>query len=331
MIAANMFLRPALYIVLVAVLAAAVERYASPPGGLQLPIASTGEGSAAIQTGSLAYPREAIDSDRMRIRIPRPAHRIVSQYWSIDEYLYSVVPPESIVAVSESAYSHDYGNVYLLAEKFHPPIATDPERVLKLDPDLIVVSSDGRADYTSLVRGTGVPVYRMQTTFHTLDQIEKTILLTGYITGADEAAQKEAARFRASIEQARAKARNQRFSPRILGLSGKHGYGSNTVFDDVLKTVGAINVAAENGIEGYIPVNFEQIALWNPDWIVAGADRGQVKQVLEQLSSDPAIAITKAAHNRHILVFETNVIVPMSPFTSRFVTMLADALYKAGS
>ena len=70
-----MVLRPILFIAVVGMLAAAVDRYASPPGGLQLPIASTGEGSAAIRTGSLAYPREAIDSDNLRVRIPRHVRR----------------------------------------------------------------------------------------------------------------------------------------------------------------------------------------------------------------------------------------------------------------
>jgi iron complex transport system substrate-binding protein len=328
-----MVLKPILFIAVVAMLAAAVERYASPPGGLQLPVPPTGEGSAAIRTGSIAWPREAIDSDNMLVRIPRPARRIVSQYWSIDDYLYSVVPPQSIVAVSQSAFAREYSNVYLLAEKFRPAIATDPERVLNLNPDLILVSSDGRADYTSLVRGTGVPVYRMQTTFHTLAQIEKTILLTGYLTGRDAAARSVAAQFRSSIEEGRARAREARAHeippPRILGLAGRHGYGANTVFDDVLKTVGAINVAAEHNLEGYAPVNFEQIAVWDPDWIVAGADRGQTKIVLAQLLADPAIAVTKAAHNGHILVLENDIVEPMSAFSARFVTTLANALYGA--
>jgi iron complex transport system substrate-binding protein len=328
-----MLLRPILFIAVVAMLAAAVERYASPPGGLQLPAASTGEGSAAIHTGGLAYPREAIDSDNVRVRIPRPAHRIVSQYWSIDDYLYSVAPPESIVAVSQSAYAREYSNVYLLAEKFRPAIATDPERVLDLNPDLILVSSDGRADYTSLVRGTGVPVYRMQTTFHTLAQVEKAILLTGYLTGDDEAARRVAEKFESCIEEGRARARQARARgirpPRILGLAGRHGYGANTLFDDVLQTVGAINVAAENKLEGYAPVNFEQIALWDPDWIVAGADRGKTKLVLAQLLADPAVAVTKAARDGHILVLENNIVEPMSPFSARFITTLANALYGA--
>jgi iron complex transport system substrate-binding protein len=329
-----MLLRPILFVVAVGMLAAAVGRYASPPGGLQLPIAATSEGSAAIRTGGLAYPREAIDSDNIRVIIPRPPRRIVSQYWSIDDYVYSVAPPESIVAVSESAYARSFSNVYLLAEKFRPVIATDPERVLDLNPDLILVSSDGRSDYTSLVRSTGVPVYRMQSTFHTLDQIEKTILLTGYLIGQDAAAQSVAARFRASIEEGRAKAEAARargMAPlHILCLAGRHGYGAKTLLDDVLKTIGAINVAGEHGLEGYAPVNFEQIAQWSPDWIVAGADRGKTKLVLAQLLADPAVAVTKAARDHHILVLENDIVQPMSPFTSRFVTTLANAFYGAG-
>jgi len=113
------------------------------------------------------------------------------------------------------------------------------------------------------------------------------------------------------------------------GRYGANGYGANTVFDDVLKTVGAINLAAEHGLEGYQPVNFEQIAMWDPDWIIAGADRGQTKTVQAQLLSDPAIAVTRAAHNGHILVLENDIVQPMSPFSARFVTTLANALYGA--
>jgi iron complex transport system substrate-binding protein len=143
-----------------------------------------------------------------------------------------------------------------------------------------------------------------------------------------------AARFRASIEEGRAKAEAARargMAPlHILCLAGRHGYGAKTLLDDVLKTIGAINVAGEHGLEGYAPINFEQIAQWSPDWIVAGADRGKTKLVLAQLLADPAVAVTKAARDRHIIVLENDIVQPMSPFTSRFVTTLANAFYGAG-
>src|SRR5215469_4521868 len=183
---------PILLVAVVAALAAGVERYASPPGGLQLPLAYESEGDARIRMGRANYPRQAIDSDEVAVRVARPTHRIVSQYWSIDDYVYSVAPPQDVVAVSESAYVKSISNVYEKVQQFRPVVASDPERVLALDPDLMMVASSSRADYTSLARSSGVPVYRMQTMFQTLDQVEQCIRLTGYLTGNDDAAEKEA-------------------------------------------------------------------------------------------------------------------------------------------
>jgi hypothetical protein len=91
---------PISFCLLIVLAAFAIQRYASPPGGLQLPLIRESDGDLTIRMGSLKYPREAIDRDGFPVRIPGPAHRIVSQYFSIDEFVYSVVPPETVIAVS---------------------------------------------------------------------------------------------------------------------------------------------------------------------------------------------------------------------------------------
>jgi iron complex transport system substrate-binding protein len=319
---------PLLLVLLVATTAAAVHHFASPPGGLQLPVAPKDDGDPRVRTGGRAYPRTATDNDEVTIRIARPAHRLISQYWSIDEFVYTVVPPQDVLAVSESAYVKDISNVTEEVEQFHPAIATDPERVLALDPDLMIVSSNGRADYTSLARSSGVPVYRMQTMFTTLDQVEENIRLVGYITGQDESAEKEAQKFHQAVEKAAALRPANAPNPRILGLgSARYSYGKNTLFQDIVTQLGGINVAAENGLVGYDSVNLEQVIRWDPEWIISGASTGQTKQVLAKLMADPAIALTQAAKNGHIVVVENRVFLPMSPFTSVFVQAIASALY----
>jgi iron complex transport system substrate-binding protein len=320
-------LAPLSFIVLVGVVGAAVEHYAAPPGGLQLPRARDSEGSVEIRTGSLQYPREAIDSDGVRVHIPRPPRRIVSQFFSIDDYLYSIVPPERVIAVSANAYQPQFSNVYGFVERFRPAISTDPEAVVRLDPDLILVSSDGRSDYTSLLRGSGTPLYRMETTFRTLEEIEETIRLTGYLTGEDCAAAREVMRFRQAIEQARALRPAHAHKPRILGLGGSFSYGSETLFNDIVQQLGGVNVGAEGGLVGYSSVNSEQIIRWNPEWIVAGADPDKVERVQAKLLADPAIALTQAARSGHVLVLENHVFLPLSPFTTRLVTAMAQAIY----
>jgi iron complex transport system substrate-binding protein len=297
---------PVLLILLVFAIAGAVHTYASPPGGLQLPTLERTDGDARVRTGTSQYPRAAVDSDEFTVSIGRPAHRIVSQYWSIDEFVYSILPPQDVVAVSQTAYAEEISNVYQSVQRFKPTVATDVERVVALDPDLVLVSREGRADYTSLARSSGVPVYRMETNFETLDQIEQNIRLVGYLTGQDESAAREASRFHAAIEKAVAMRPPGSAKPRILGLGGRYSYGSKTLFQDIVTKLGGINVAAENGLVGYDSVNFEQIIRWDPEWIIAGAKTGDTKQ---------------------ILVLDNRVFLPMSPYTSNLVKAIAEAIY----
>jgi iron complex transport system substrate-binding protein len=313
--------------ILVCTIAAAVEHFVPPDAGLQINRASAGLRGAAIRTGPAPYPRVAVDSDEFTVRVARPAQRIVSQYWSIDEYVYSVAPPDRVVAVSESAYLPNISNVYREVQNFRPVIATDPERVLRLDPDLLLVSNNSRADFCALVRSTNAPIYRVFTTFTTLAQVADTIRLTGYLTGQDASAAKELNRFWREIERAKSRRKPGAGSPRILGFSGHSSYGTETLFDDVVRTLGGINVGAEGGLKGYDAINSEQIVRWNPEWIVAGSDRGKTGQVLASLLADPAIAITPAARAGHILVFEFNVFLPTSPFTTMLVNAIAEAIY----
>ncbi len=314
---------PALLVALVASIAAGVQRYASPPGGLQLPVPNTGDKPLLVRTGSLRYPREAMDSDGFTVRIEHPAHRIVSQSWSIDEWVYAVAPSRDVVAVSESAYQQRMSNVYASVQQFHPAISSDPERVIALDPDLMIVSSNGRADYTSLARSCGVPVFRLQTMPQTLDEIE----LVGYITGNDDAAANEAARFHGAIQKARSLRSPEAPTTRILGLAGNYAYGKNTLFDNIVAALGGINVAAENGVDGYEAIDFEQIVRWDPEWIVVGAEGSKTKNVLAALRADPAISVTQAARNNHIVVLDDRIFLAKSTYSALLVQAMAEALY----
>lgn len=312
----------------VAALSVAVGHWAPPLPGLQLASGATQYGRATVRTGVSAYPREAWDSAGVRVRIPAKPYRIVSKYWSIDELLYRVVPPERVAAVSDSAYARRYSNVYTLAEHYRPAVASDPERVLRVNPDLVIVSSSERSDFASIVEQAGVPVYRMYTMFTTLDQIEEHIRLTAYLTGDDEHGETEAQHFRDEVERARRMRPPHARPPRVLGLGGNYSYGSETLFHDIVKTVGGVNVGAEHGLKGYDSVNTEFIARWNPEWIVAGADPGNIDRVRRKILGDPGTAITDAVRNGHVLVFENRVFLPMSPYSTLLVTALAEALWK---
>ncbi len=280
------------------------------------------------ETGTPAYPREAVDASGYRVRIPAPPRRIVSQYWSADEFLYAVVPPERLVAVSPSAFVRGASNLFDFTERFHPAMATDAERILRENPDLVIVSGDSDADLSSLLRSSGVAVYRMFIDFETLEQIEAHIRLMGYLTGEDERAREEALRFRAAIDHAKSRKPAGAAAPRVLSVGASFAYGAHTLFDDIVTTLGARNVASAAGLQGYDSVSSEQIARWNPEWIIAGADAGDIESTRQRLLGDPAIQLTEAGRRGQVLILDNRIFLPMSPLASRRVEAIAEVIWK---
>jgi iron complex transport system substrate-binding protein len=112
-----------------------------------------------------------------------------------------------------------------------------------------------------------------------------------------------------------------------MGFGGTYSYGSETLLNDILRVLGAENVAATHGFVGYDRVTDEHIVRWNPDWIIAGAEPGKVEQVRARMLANPAIAATTAAQSGRIVVLEHHVFLPLSPFTAQLVEAIATALY----
>src|SRR5688572_14699141 len=91
---------PALFIVgLVLTCAVSLHLAQAYTGPLGLPSRSGKYGRAAFAAGPAPYPRVANDAEGYALKIARPTRKVASQYWSIDEYAYSVVPPETVVSV----------------------------------------------------------------------------------------------------------------------------------------------------------------------------------------------------------------------------------------
>jgi iron complex transport system substrate-binding protein len=319
-------LRP-LFVVVVSTLAVlALVQWCAPTLGATRNLADL-SGPDGFQAGSPDWPRTVTDFDGARVTIPGPVNRVVSQYWSIDEFVYTVLPETEVVGVSESAYLERVSNVYPQVQRHKPVVGSDPERVVRANPELVMVSSGARADFTTLIRSTEIPVYRLATMFTNLGQVAETIRLTGYLTGHDEAAESEYQRFQSVIARAREAKPAGAPSPRVLGFGGRYGYGGKTLFHDVVTTLGCVNVAAEGGLHGYGSVNSEQILRWNPEWIIAGAEAGKEQEMLRHLLEDAVIRQTDAARDGKILVYDQRVFLPMSPFTSRILELLSKDLY----
>ncbi len=229
--------------------------------------------------------------------------------------------------MSESAYDKHLSNVLPLVDRYHPAIAANPEIVLRASPDLVLAPASSRPDGPALLRQAGLTVYRMPTLFATLAQVDAHIRLVGYLTGEDGRAAVAARRFERAIDRAAHRRPADVPPPRVLGLGGRYSYGSDTLFNDVLRVLGARNVAAEHGMRSYNAVGDEQIVRWDPDWIVTSADPAEIGATRAALLRDPAVAATRAGREGHVVVLESRVFRPLSPFVSLLLDALGDAMY----
>jgi iron complex transport system substrate-binding protein len=282
--------------------------------------------AANIRLGGPAYPRLAMDFEGGTVKVAAPPQRIVVLSDHVAEYLYQFLPGERIVGINKAAYG-EFSAILDKVDRFHPPVVSDAQSILKLKPDLVLTSDSMAVDATAELRAAGIPVFAIFTTPLTLDEVAANLVALGYVTGADEGAKSELARFENEIARVRDQCKAPHGAPHIFGVSMTgFSYGDHTLFQDIVRLVGGTNVAAENGMHTYERVDVATVAEWNPDWVFTWDLPGNKDQELQRWTKDdPSLRLTSAALKHRISVSEAKVVLPLSTLVTTFIHTIADA------
>ena len=294
-------------------------------------LATTPDSSPGV--GKLAlggpFPRVATGFDGREIQLNRPPRAIASQALVIDHLLFAVTAGERVVAVSTVAHNPRYSFVADLLRGRDVAVTTDPEAVLRRSPDLVMLSHSARADFGEIVRSMGIPVFRMLTVFQDFDEIADALRIVGHVTGNDDAAQREIRNMRSLIDRARSRRPRDAKPVRILPYSTYGStFGSGSLLNHIIEELGEINVAAERGIGPVGMISSEQVAAWNPDWIVIGTEPRQADRTLARMRTDPGVAVTVAGKEGNILTVETREYISMSHHAACLMEAIAAHLYQ---
>ena len=169
----------------------------------------------------------------------------------------------------------------------------------------------------------------MITAFADFDQIASALRVTGYVTGQDESAGREARLFE-RVRAARRRGRTASEPVRVLAFSNfATTLGAGSLFDHVVTELGAVNVAAEHGIGAQGTIANEHVAAWNPDWIVAGVEPELAASTRRRLLADPGVAVTTAGRQNQILLLDNRTFLARSHHAVRLMEAIAEALNPA--
>ena len=203
-----------------------------------------------------------------------PPRRVVSQAVGTDDLLLALAEPGQIAALSSLAQDERYAPAFLEAKRYPTLRNSSAEDILRYRPDLVLVTSYSPPESVVLLRRSGVKVFIVER-FERLDDVYASLRSLGQVLGRTSQAE---ALIRTCQERVNALAKRlQGVKPIRVMAAGIYPYasGADTSFQDICDHTGAINVAAEGGLKGIVPMPGEKALTWKADVLIGSQERGE--------------------------------------------------------
>lgn len=259
---------------------------------------------------------------------------------SVGELVYAFGFGESVVGRDVSTNFAGSEDIPIVTRDGH---SIDAEGVLALNPSLIITDgSIGPTDVVLQLRDAGVPVVTVdravdpESSYATMQQVADALGVSDAAPGL--IAQLQQAIADTEAEVAKLVPSDPEKLPRVafLYVRGTAGifylFGEGTGVDDLIRSVGAVDVAAEIGLEGEKPMTEEALIAMDPDIIIVMTkgleSAGGVDGLL---AAQPSIALTTAGKNNRIIDVEDSVLFAGGTRIPDVIDGLARAIYAPDS
>ena len=289
-------------------------------------------------TGNTNQTRTITDFKGRTVEIPGKVESIVCVGVGALRYTCYMDAEDLVIGVEdcekEAVISRLYNFVNI--EKFQnlPIIGTNgnpyPEEIIKLAPDVIVMSKSASVEADDLQNKTGTPVVVVPGSDTTLDNdCFETIRILGELYGKQTRAT-ELTAYLKSIQKDladRTKDIPQESKPSVyvggVSFKGHHGFEGTEAGYGPFALIGAKNLADTTGQSGAFNIDLEQVLSWDPDVIFV--DFNGMKLINEDYAKNPgyynALSAVKNGKVYSQISFRSN--------ASNLETALADAYYAA--
>lgn len=251
-----------------------------------------------------------------------PAQRIVAASVTSSEILLAIAPRERLAAVHLLAADPRFCAAASEAVGV-PQVGAEPEQLLSVRPDLVIVDPYTRPETRASLAGARVDVH-LPIAITSLADVLDNIQVLGQRTGCTASATELIANCRERI--ARLGDRAAECSAwRVLSLDGAlHTYGRGSLFDDVVRTTGATHLAAERGVGPFRKLDIETVLAWRPDALVISVMPGEEAAERSRLRQTPGLELLPCVRADR-LVFVPS---PLLGSTSHHVLAAAELLQR---
>jgi len=192
--------------------------------------------------GSNSYGATFMDEVGRKLELKGPPQRIISVAPSVTEILFAIGLGEKVVGVSTYC---NYPPEALEKEKIGSYIEPSLEKIVALQPDLVIGSADGDLKaFVNKLDQLGIPVYI--TNPGSVSEVMISIQNIGEVTFSQLAAQKVVKSMRGKLQKIQEKIQGRPHS-RVLHVMDYNpliSSGRGTFVDDLIRLAGGANIAA---------------------------------------------------------------------------------------
>lgn len=294
------------------------------------PSAPTPPGPEGPRTPSpdAGFPLELVNPDGSSVALEAAPVRVVPANTAAFDVLGELGALDLVSAVPEQVLT--YARHEVDVDRFDADrrfASYESERLIVLEPDLVLASPWQDAAVHDTLRSAGIPVLVLRDA-STWDQVEADVLAVATALGRPAEGARLLEDYSVRIDDLAARASASR--PRVLSVSstaGQHwvaGEGSTAAV--FLRLAGCENAAAE--LDGSRQVDAERLLALDPAWIVVGASVNDPARstTAEALRSDPVLAGLSAVAADRIVVLPPALFTASSPALLDAAEALRDAI-----
>ncbi|WP_106391256.1 ABC transporter substrate-binding protein [Enhygromyxa salina] len=258
-----------------------------------------------------------------------PAKRVASRTVFADEVLWALGDEVQgrVVGLSPMADDPRYSTVAGRWPPSAPRLGRNPEELLALAPDLVILASFSAPEYRAAIEDK-VPVLVLDD-FSGFDGYLNNLERIGEATGAVDQAHALRDRFNARRAELEALRPPQGERPSVIAWDYGYVPGAHTSFDDAATTAGFVNLPAREGLDGHQRLDAEQLVAWAPEWIVVGCGEQPCAKAIAKLADEPGLGKLDAVTKGRVIAIEAPYLATASEGMLELAARMQAALLEA--
>lgn len=273
------------------------------------------------------------DSKGTKVTIKAKPEKIVSLPLGTCEMLMSMIDKSRIAALTYYVDDANVSNIAAEAKGVGKRTETNAEKIIALQPDLVLMDSMSDANVIKQLRDANITVFMLNIPSN-IDEVKENLEILGKIVGEEAKAQEiiEWINQKLKVISDKIEQINDDQKQTVLDyseMSSTSGKGTN--FDDIVTRAGLINPVSRDGLEGWPELSKEMIIKYNPQIIILPSWYYDTKinfdSLSEKIKADKALADINAVKNNKIISIPYNHISSTSQYAVLAVEDIAKVAY----